>query len=159
VLWALSVAVVLAVARRVRTDQAALLALPLIVILFNPANYYCHFIALLPLLGSDAAARGGPARRESAVFSHLAVSGPLLLLCVAEYWTVLDPDLARHFQYETLLTFAALGGLYVNVARVLWPELRGEELPAEPEVAASAPVAILSVRPAAPRSEPKRLSV
>jgi hypothetical protein len=158
-LWAFSAAVVLAVARRVRPDQAALLALPLIVIVFNPANYYCHFIALLPLLGSDTGARGGPLRGDSPVFSHLGVSGPLLLLCVAEYWTVLDPDLGRHFQLETLFTFAALGGLYVNVARVLWPERPAGELSPEAELAASAQGRVLPMRPAAPRSEPKRLSV
>jgi hypothetical protein len=162
-LWALSAAVVLAVSRRVRTDQAALLALPLIVIVFNPANYYCHFIALLPLLGSDPGARIERGRGNEPMFSHLTVSGPLLLLCVAEYWTVLDPDLDRHFQLETLFTFAALGGLYLNVARVLWPELRGEgfsaeqEVPANAPAPASAPVAVLSARPAPPRTEPDRL--
>lgn len=114
--------VVALVTARLRPHQAALLALPLIVVVFNPANYYVHFIALLPLLGSDASAAGA-ARRDAPTFSHLAISGPLLALCVTEYWTVLDPDFARHFQYETLLTFGALGWMYVNVARRLWPAL------------------------------------
>jgi hypothetical protein len=114
---------VIAAARRVRIHQAALLALPLIVLTFNPANYYVHFIGLLPLLGEAARAHSSSRRAEAPSFTHLAISGPLLALCVAEYWTVLDPDIGRHFQYETLLTFAAFGWMSVNVGRTLWPEL------------------------------------
>jgi hypothetical protein len=123
VLLALGGAVVASTTKRVRPHQAALLALPLIVFVFNPANYYLHFIALLPLLGTSAVVASRAQRAESKNFTHLAVSGPLLALCVAEYWTVLEPDLDRHFGLETLFTFAALGFMYVNVARTLWPEL------------------------------------
>src|SRR5215510_11895190 len=42
-------------ARKTRIDQAALLALPLIDVIFNPANYYSHFICLLPVLGVELA--------------------------------------------------------------------------------------------------------
>ncbi len=122
-LFAAGSSFVIAAARRVRIHQAALLALPLIVIAFNPANYYVHFIALLPLLGEASRAHSPSPRGEAPSFTDLAISGPLLALCVAEYWTVLDPDIGRHFQYETLLTFAALGWISVNVGRTLWPEL------------------------------------
>ena len=193
-------------------DQAALLALPLIPVLTNPANYYAHFIFLLPLLGStlrsaqkkasakartasavvsesvvvsqdvvsgetavvreavviretsgddapaasesvvtaEAAAPVEPAASEDAAKSddlvvpaaekrvsksrfragalrrsdgvplklpHLAVSGPLLALCIAQYWTVLDPDIERHFQMACALFFAAMGWLYVRFLR------------------------------------------
>jgi hypothetical protein len=201
-------------------DQAALLALPLIPVLTNPANYYAHFIFLLPLLGTTVrtwqrkAARVAPAEAasnpaESAIpaeistaadtvaatepasapvtesanppatesatapvtesanppatesanppatgsaveetrraeparravekratkrarsierrsevaplrLPHLAVSGPLLALCVAQYWTVLDPDIERHFQMACALFFAAMAWLYVRVLR------------------------------------------
>jgi hypothetical protein len=116
VLWA---------ARRVRPDQSALIALPLIVVVFNPANYYSHFICLLPLLGVELARR---ARRwekpdPNPKLLDLEVSGPLLALCVAEYWTVLDPDFGRHFQYETVLTFAAFAWFLYNVVKTLDPRL------------------------------------
>jgi hypothetical protein len=142
-LFALSSALILAVTKRVRLHQAALLALPLIVVVFNPANYYVHFIALLPILGQASGAAGAAPNAESseraplARFTHLAVSGPLLALCVAEYWAVLEPDLARHFQYETLFTFVALGWLYANVARTLWPDLT--EAPASAPLAGAPP--------------------
>jgi hypothetical protein len=136
VLLAFCCAVVAAATRRVRLDQAALLALPSILVVFNPANYYAHFIALLPLLGLDSASASATSPGRVRGFSHLAISGPLLALCVAEYWTVLDPDVARHFQYETLFTFAALVWMYSNVARVLWPEL-----------ASGQPVAVLEPAP------------
>jgi hypothetical protein len=48
---------------------------------------------------------------------HLAVSGPLLALCVAQYWTVLDPDIERHFQMACALFFATMGWLYVRFLR------------------------------------------
>ena len=111
--------------RKARLDQAALLALPLIVVVFNPANYYSHFICLLPLLGVELART--PWRWETAderpKLLDLEVSGPLLALCVAEYWTVLDPDFGRHFQFETVLTFAAFAWFFYNVLRTLDPNL------------------------------------
>jgi hypothetical protein len=109
--------------RKARLDQAALIALPLIVVVFNPANYYAHFICLLPLLGVELARK--PARWESSdgrpKLLDLEVSGPVLALCVAEYWTVLDPDFGRHFQYETVLTFTALAWFFFNVLRTWNP--------------------------------------
>jgi len=125
-LIALYVGAAAVAARRLRLDQSALVALPLILVVFNPANYYAHFIALLPLLGYEVGRRASPARfaESGPKLSDLAVSGPLLALCVAEYWTVLDPDYGRHFQYETVLTFAALGWFYYNVLRSTYPEIR-----------------------------------
>jgi hypothetical protein len=144
VLLAFGCAVIAAAAKRVRIHQAALLALPLIVIVFNPANYYVHFIALLPLLGSASEPKSAPRRGAAPQFTHLAISGPLLALCVAEYWTVLDPDLGRHFQLETLFTFAALAWLYANVGRTVWPELVGSSAGAAGKQTASEP-AILTL--------------
>ena len=190
-----ALAAVAVVCRARPLDQAALLALPLIPVLTNPANYYAHFIFLLPLLGStlrsvqkkanraaisdtprsdeaDAIAAAEPtlavdSSRAEAVLDasataaaidtpvssavrpaepaavaerverpaekrkrprsvsrprgvvplrlpHLAVSGPLLAMCVAQYWTVLDPDIERHFQLACALFFATMGWLYVR---------------------------------------------
>jgi hypothetical protein len=112
-------------ARRARVDQAALIALPLIDVTFNPANYYSHFICLLPLLGVELARtpRRWEKQEERPKLLDLEVSGPILALCVAEYWTVLDPDFGRHFQFETVLTFAAFAWFFYNVLRTFYPEL------------------------------------
>jgi hypothetical protein len=111
--------------RRVRPDQAALIALPLIVVVFNPANYYSHFICLIPLLGVELArkARSWEKPDPNPKLLDLEVTGPLLVLCAAEYWTVLDPDFGRHFQYETVLTFAAFAWFFYNVLKTLDPRL------------------------------------
>lgn len=111
--------------RKARLDQAALLALPLIDVIFNPANYYSHFICLLPLLGVELARKPRAWEQPGTLpkLLDLEVSGPLLALCVAEYWTVLDPDYGRHFQFATVLTFAAFAWFYYNVLRTFNPEL------------------------------------
>ena len=49
------------------------------------------------------------------VLPHLAISGPLLALCVAQYWSVLDPDIERHFQLATAFYFATMSWLYVKI--------------------------------------------
>lgn len=112
-------------ARKARIDQSALIALPLIDVVFNPANYYSHFICLIPLLGFELGRKAGRWEKpdDRPKLFDLEVSGPFLALCVAEYWTVLDPDYGRHFQYETVLTFTAFAWFYYNVLRTYYPEL------------------------------------
>jgi hypothetical protein len=115
----LCVAVVVAACRYRKLEHAALLALPLIAVLGNPSSYYLHFIFLLPLLGGE--------RRSSRELTLTEVSLPLLAICVAQYWTALDPDPVRHFQAAVALLFAGLAWLYVVVLKKslrTWPELR-----------------------------------
>jgi hypothetical protein len=45
------------------------------------------------------------------------VAGPLLIMCVAGYWSALEPDLERHFQDETVLLFVAFAWLYTNLMK------------------------------------------
>lgn len=62
ILWLgtlLFVALVVLASRGARLDQAALLGTMLIPVLFYPANYYCHYIFLLPLLADDDESAGG----------------------------------------------------------------------------------------------------
>lgn len=97
--------------RRRRLDQAVLLSLPLISILANPANYYAHYIYLLPLLATRRT--GMPKEIATAgtipmKLPVLAAAAPLLAVCIAQYWTVLDTDLERHFQAATALLFVGL---------------------------------------------------
>ncbi|MFI5309207.1 MAG: discoidin domain-containing protein, partial [Polyangiales bacterium] len=53
-LTVLALVIVASSCRKRRLDQAAVLALPLIPVLTNPANYYDHFVFLLPLAGTLA---------------------------------------------------------------------------------------------------------
>ena len=91
-------------AARRTLDQAAILGCFLIPVLFNAANYYIHFITLLPLL---IVVRSG----VSAVRRHGATWVSLLLLCMAQYWTTLERDVGTHFQLATVLLCSVLAVL------------------------------------------------
>ncbi|HVJ19433.1 MAG TPA: hypothetical protein VM686_28635, partial [Polyangiaceae bacterium] len=116
------VAVVAAACRFRKLEHGVLLALPLIAVLGNPSSYYLHLVFLMVLLG-EATRQSGKALKDVTLPE---ASLPLLAMCVAQYWTALDPDAGRHFQAETALLFAAWAWLY---SRVLdkglksWPEL------------------------------------
>jgi hypothetical protein len=96
-----------------RLDQAALLGLGFVPLIFNPSNYYLHYVFLLPLLVSA----GQTEPRAHAGLPILSVCGPLLGMCVAQYWLSLDPDDVRHFQYATALLFLTLGWIYVRIVQ------------------------------------------
>jgi hypothetical protein len=122
-LWAAQIgclACVALAARRRPPHQAMLLALPLILVLSNPSNYYSHFVFLLALLaGVDLPVKvpgvAGPTKPLVIRFDRVAA--PLLFLCIGGYWVSLDSDLDRHFQDTTLLLFLSLGWLYANLFR------------------------------------------
>jgi hypothetical protein len=118
-------------ARRRPLHQAMVLAMPLVLVISNPSNYYSHFVFLLALLADvglaardklDEPTRAGApdAERQSVplVVPFLKVAAPLLALCIGGYWASLDPDLDRHFQDSTALTFIAFVWLYINLLRV-----------------------------------------
>jgi hypothetical protein len=132
-LYALSIALpsmaVVFAARGRRPDQSAILALLLVPIVFNPANYYLHFFCLVPLLGDELRLRTNVARwlpeRDATIW---IVS---LGVCVAQYWTVLERDETLHFRYATVLYFTATVYLLVSALR------QNAERAAGPRVAAS----------------------
>jgi hypothetical protein len=76
-------ALALLAARRKSLEQAALLGLLCIPVLFYPANYYYHHILVLPLLAfrSDERDEGEPGRLFSLVSIYL------LAVCVAQHFT------------------------------------------------------------------------
>jgi hypothetical protein len=119
------VAWIVALTRRRPLHQSMLIAMPLVLVAFNPSNYYSHFVFLLALLASSVAPRkiaaadpdAEPPRIVPLVVPYHWVAAPLLALCVAGYWGSLDPDLERHFQDATVLLFVALGWLYANLTR------------------------------------------
>ena len=114
-LLALPPLVVIAAARRRRPDQMAVIALLLVPVVFNPANYYLHFVCLMPLVADELRA---PAEGEPFMTERDAVTWLLWLgVCAAQYWTVLERDDTLHFRYSTVLYFAAMAHLLLNVIR------------------------------------------
>ena len=91
----------------------AVIALLLVPIIFNPANYYLHYFCLLPLLADELRVRD---EGEKWMTERDAVRWLLALgVCIAQYWTVLERDETLHFRYATALYFAAMGHLLVNI--------------------------------------------
>ena len=91
----------------------AVIALLLVPIIFNPANYYLHYFCLLPLLADELGVR---AEGEKWMTERDATRWLLALgVCIAQYWTVLERDETLHFRYATALYFAAMGHLLVNI--------------------------------------------
>jgi hypothetical protein len=121
----LCIACVALLARRRPLHQAMVLAMPLVLVISNPSNYYSHFIFLLALLadvggvGRATVAESGPVatRAIPLVVPFNRVATPLLALCIGGYWASLDPDLDRHFQESTLLLFFAFVWLFANLLR------------------------------------------
>jgi hypothetical protein len=105
------VALVVAAARGKRRDQAAVLGLILIPVLFYPANYYIHFVWLLPLLMTET----------SEGVADICVPLSMLLLCAAQYFTVPVTPFGIHFYLATVLLFIALSAL---LAGVLYGDVR-----------------------------------
>jgi hypothetical protein len=150
----LCVASVAWLARRRPLHQAMILAMPLVLVISNPSNYYSHLVFLLALLAdvglgtraSTAEPAGGAARDAEnqavpLVVPFLKVAAPLLALCIGGYWASLDPDLDRHFQDSTALIFIAFVWLYINLLRV--DPATTAFLAAEPARPASGPPAAM----------------
>jgi hypothetical protein len=140
-LLVLCIASVAWLARRRPLHQAMVLAMPLVLVISNPSNYYSHFIFLLALLADvgRTAADGADGKSVPLLVPIQRVAAPLLTLCIGGYWAALDPDLDRHFQDSTLLIFIAFLWLYINLLRV--DPATTEWLAAEPAPAAAPPAA------------------
>jgi hypothetical protein len=102
---------VLAAARGKRPEQAAILGLVLVPILFYPANYYLHLVFLLPLLMTEE--KSGAPLDEASLWVALSV----LLLCVAQYFTIPVTPWGAHFYQATVLLFVALAALIGGIVR------------------------------------------
>lgn len=103
---ALYVGLVALAARRRRMDQGALLGMILLPVLLYPANYYIHFVFLLPMLATE---RRPTAEAPSPVpFNEAGVWLTLLFMCAGQYFTTLITDLGLHFYFETVVLFTVL---------------------------------------------------
>lgn len=103
---ALMVFYVLLVAVAVRNkplDQAAAVATMLIPVIFNPANYYAHFIFVLPVIALETL-RDDKASGKAPLSGYDGwIWGTMLVVCVATYWTTLTTDLELHFEMASEL--------------------------------------------------------
>jgi hypothetical protein len=116
---------VVALARKRPLYQGMLIAMPLVLVIFNPSNYYSHFVFLPALLASTVATRKNTVPDPEATAEPIVplavpfhwVAMPLLALCIGGYWVALEPDLERHFQNATVLVFLSLAWLYSNLLR------------------------------------------
>ena len=120
------IAAVVWLARRRPLHQAMVMAVPLVLVISNPSNYYSHFVFVLALLadvgtgttaGAAAVVEGESSPTVPLVIPFQRIALPLLALCIGGYWASLDPDLDRHFQDETMLLFVALAWLYATLFR------------------------------------------
>lgn len=112
-----------------RPHQAAVLSLMMVPVALHSANYYAHFIFLLPLLASEF----GKAEQSRAGWPIHPVDGgvwvAVLLLCAAQYGTVLVTDLGLHFYLASALLMVCFA---VILLLMLASDLRAaEQVPAE----------------------------
>lgn len=84
-------------------DQAAAIATMMIPIVFNPANYYAHFIFVLPVIALESYRDDSASGREPLSGFDGWIWGTILVVCVALYWTTLITDLEVHFELASVL--------------------------------------------------------
>jgi hypothetical protein len=102
----LYVGLVLLAARGRRADQGALLGMILVPVLLYPANYYIHFVFLLPMLATERPPSEADPRPASLADAGLWLT--LLFMCAGQYFTVMISDLGLHFYFETVVLFTTL---------------------------------------------------
>jgi len=108
---------ILVAVRNKPLDQAAAIATIMIPIVFNPANYYAHFIFVLPLIALESSREDGASGKEPLSAYDGWIWGTLLLICVAQYWTTLTTDLELHFETASVLL---CGGFIVILTLILY---------------------------------------
>jgi len=108
------IAAVFASARRMPPEQAAVLALVLVPVLFYPANYYIHLVCFLPLVISEKDAEG---KSQPLSPTDGAIAMTLLGLCAAQFISVLISDMGVHFYLNGVLLFIAITTMLLILLR------------------------------------------
>ena len=115
---ALYLAGVVFACRGKRLEQCAVLGLVLIPVLFYPANYYIHFVFLLPLVIVERPLDQGKAAKSAPLTVVDAwIVGALLGMCALQYFTVLITIKGLHFYFGSVCLFLGLSALLVLVLR------------------------------------------
>jgi hypothetical protein len=135
-LIAVSVVAIVLASRRKPLDQVAALGTLLIPVAFNPANYYIHFIFVLPILALERPREPASSGRPALSGYDGWLWGVLLLGCVVQYWETLVGDLDLHFQIGTMVLFTTITAMLSlllcrDMSRIL-PSLAAEPLPGRP---------------------------
>ena len=94
-------------------DQAAVLGAMMIPLVFNPSNYYVHFITILPLLAFTFVGKEG---KKPVLIEQAVVVWVILAMCILQYWTTKVSDVGLHFEMSTVLLF----GCYLGVLLACW---------------------------------------
>jgi hypothetical protein len=103
-------------ARRRKMYQVSALGLLLIPVVFHPANYYIHFIFLMPLVATEVQSLKGAPRRPLSV-GDAALWAAFLFVCAMQYWTVRESDLGLHFHFASAILFVGItAGLFALLA-------------------------------------------
>jgi hypothetical protein len=100
------VSLIIFAARKRGPSQAAMVALLLVPVAMYPANYYLHMLFLLPI-AATVVARGDPEDDPTRVTRAKAWI-VLLLLCVGQYFAVLEPNYGVHFFVESSMLLAVM---------------------------------------------------
>jgi hypothetical protein len=109
-----------------RLDQAAIIGTLMIPVFFYPANYYCHYVFLIPLL----ATRRGPVLpwfepEGRTLFGR--VSGIVLAMGVVQLPTLAEwPDVT--YTYESAIMMTAYALILYPLARDSWKGLKPLEI-------------------------------
>ncbi|MBE7485817.1 MAG: hypothetical protein HS104_38325 [Polyangiaceae bacterium] len=105
-------------ARRKNLAFAATLGTLMIPIAFHPANYYIHFIFVLPMLAAELqdTKKGGELWPMKPADAGLWIT--LLGLCAAQYFVAIEKDLGLHFYYSSALIILGTAALLlVTIAK------------------------------------------
>jgi hypothetical protein len=120
--------------RRMRLDQAAVTGLMMVPVFFYPANYYCHYVFLIPLLATNS--EDGPSAAEAqggrTLFSW--VSALILVMGVVQVPTLSNwTDVV--YTYQSVILLGAFALILLALARRGWRDLPPEaELPRPDEL-------------------------
>ncbi len=101
--------------RRMRLDQAAILGLMMIPVFFYPANYYCHYVFLIPLLATRAGPAPGLVEPEGRTFfgwvSVVILSMGIIQVPTLSNWS----DLV--YTYQSIIILGAFALILFVLAR------------------------------------------